>query len=240
MSDGRIIVVSGGSRGIGATTCRRLIEQGYCVIALSRGAPSFEGVIHEYCDLSDVSTRQDIFHSVAKRYDVYGLVNNAGIATPNNISEFDKKVYQDVLDLNATAVAELSAALVPSMMRRNEGRIINISSELILGFASRTAYSASKAAVASFAKTWALELGQYNICCNAIAPGPVETELFKSNNPLGSDIRKRKLAKIPLGRFGSTSDIAGVVNFLMSREAGFITGQTIYVCGGSSLGSVPF
>ena len=145
-----------------------------------------------------------------------------------------------MLDLNATAVAELSAALVPSMMRRNEGRIINISSELILGFASRTAYSASKAAVASFAKTWALELGQYNICCNAIAPGPVETELFKSNNPLGSDIRKKKLAKIPLGRFGSTSDIAGVVNFLMSREAGFITGQTIYVCGGSSLGSVPF
>ena len=144
------------------------------------------------------------------------------------------------MTINATAVAELTAAVVPSMIQNKSGRIINISSELILGFATRTAYSASKAAVASFARTWALELGKYNICCNAIAPGPVETDLFVKNNPEGSAVRQSKLNKIPLGRFGKPDDIANMTNFLMSEESAFLTGQTIYVCGGSSLGSVGF
>ena len=86
---------------------------------------------------------------------------------------------------------------------------MNISSELILGFATRTAYSASKAAISSFARTWALELGKYNICCNAIAPGPVETELFLQNNPPGSEVRQKKLEKIPLNAFWSARDVLG-------------------------------
>ena len=239
MPDKKMVIVTGGSRGIGAATCEKLLSKGYGVISLSRTEPASTDIVHLPCDLTDTDGRRAVFANLSKRDDVFGLVNNAGVATPNLIKEFDHQIYAGVMDVNTTSVAELSAAVVPSLIKNKQGRVVNISSELILGFATRTAYSASKAAVASFAKTWALELGQYNICCNAIAPGPVETELFVKNNPPGSAIRQQKLDKIPLGRFGQPEDVANMVAFLMSEEASFITGQTLYVCGGSSLGSVP-
>ena len=239
MPDKKMVIVTGGSRGIGAATCECLLSKGFAVISLSRTEPASTDILHVPCDLMDSDGRRAVFANLGKRDDIFGLVNNAGIATPNLIEEFDYQIYAGVMDVNTTAVAELSAAIIPSLIKNRQGRVVNISSELILGFATRTAYSASKAAVASFARTWALELGKYNICCNAIAPGPVETELFVKNNPPGSAIRQQKLDKIPLGRFGRPEDVAGMVAFLMSDEATFITGQTLYVCGGSSLGSVP-
>jgi len=239
MPEKKIVIVTGGSRGIGAATSEKLLKNGFGVLSLSRTKPLLDGIIHVPCDLLDADGRRTVFKDLGKRDDVFGLVNNAGIATPNLIEEFDYQSYQRVMDLNTTAVVELSAAIIPTLIKKKQGRLVNISSELILGFATRTAYSASKAAVSSFVRTWALELGKYNICCNAIAPGPVETELFAKNNPPGSIVREQKLTKIPLGRFGRPEDVAGMVAFLMSNEATFITGQTLYVCGGSSLGSVP-
>ena len=149
-------------------------------------------------DLTDVNDRRAKFKQLTERDDIFGVVNNAGIATPNLIEDFDNKIYEKVMDLNATAAAELTAAVVPVLIKNKQGRVVNISSELILGFATRTAYSASKAAISSFARTWALELGKYNICCNAIAPGPVETELFLQNNPPGSEVRKKSWKKFRL------------------------------------------
>ncbi len=239
MTDKKTVIVTGGSRGIGAATCQKLLSKGFGVLSVSRTEPLLDGITHVPCDLMDPDGRRAVFKVLAERDDLFGLVNNAGIATPNLIEEFDHLIYERVMDLNTTAVAELSAAVIPTLIKNRQGRLINISSELILGFPTRTAYSASKAAVSSFVKTWALELGKYNICCNAIAPGPVETDLFVKNNPPGSSVREQKLNKIPLGRFGRPEDVAGVVTFLMSEEATFITGQTLYVCGGSSLGSVP-
>ena len=235
MPDKKMVIVTGGSRGIGAATCEKLLSKGYGVISLSRTEPASTDIVHLPCDLTDTDGRRAVFANLSKRDDVFGLVNNAGVATPNLIKEFDHQIYAGVMDVNTTSVVELSAAVVPSLIKNKQGRVVNISSELILGFATRTAYSASKAAVASFAKTWALELGQYNICCNAIAPGPVETELFVKNNPPGSAIRQQKLDKFP-------SAVLAILFFMvapMSEEASFITGQTLYVCGGSSLGSVP-
>jgi 3-oxoacyl-[acyl-carrier protein] reductase len=240
MSHNKKVIITGASKGIGEAICMRLLKQNYSVVAICRSAPNIPGVEHMACDLSDRTERSTAFKSLACHGPIYGLVNNAGVATPNLLEDFDPDIYDTVMSINATAVAELSAAVVPSMIQNKSGRIINISSELILGFATRTAYSASKAAVSSFARTWALELGKYNICCNAIAPGPVETDLFIKNNPEGSAVRQGKLDKIPLGRFGKPDDIANMTNYLMSEEAAFLTGQTIYVCGGSSLGSVSF
>lgn len=240
MSHPKKVIITGANRGIGAAICERLHAENYSILAVCRTAPTITGIEHISCDLANTQERIAVFKSLADHGPIYGLVNNAGIATPNLLEEFDLNVYESVMTINATAVAELTAAVAPSMIQNKSGRIINISSELILGFATRTAYSASKAAVASFARTWALELGKYNICCNAIAPGPVETDLFVKNNPEGSAVRQSKLDKIPLGRFGKPDDIANMTNFLMSEESAFLTGQTIYVCGGSSLGSVSF
>ena len=156
MRDKKMVIVTGGSRGIGAATCEILLSKGYGVISLSRTEPASTDILHVPCDLMDSDGRGAVFARLGRRDDIFGLVNNAGIATPNLIEEFDYQIYAEVMDINSTSVAELSAAIIPSLIRNKQGRVVNISSELVLGFATRTAYSASKAAVASFARTWAL------------------------------------------------------------------------------------
>ena len=217
MQDKKMVIVTGGSRGIGAAICESLLKGFWCDVSKSYQT-RLSDILHLPCDLTDVNDRRAKFKQLAERDDIFGLVNNAGVATPNLIEDFDNEIYSKVMDLNATAVTELTAAIVPVLIKNKQGRVVNISSELILGFATRTAYSASKAAVSSFARTWALELGKYNICCNAIAPGPVETELFLQNNPPGSKCAK-KAGKIPLNRFGRPGDVAGDGLVLMSDEA---------------------
>ena len=125
------------------------------------------------------------------------------------------------------------------MKEQGQGRIVNISTELILGAPTRTAYGGAKAALASASRTWALELAEFGITVNTIAPGPVDTEFFRQNNPEDSRIRQEKLDRIPLGRFANPSDIANMAAFLLSSEANYITGQMFHVDGGSSIASAP-
>jgi hypothetical protein len=123
------------------------------------------------------------------------------------------------------------------MQSQQFGRIVNIASEVVLGMTKRTAYAAAKAVLMSFTRTWALELAGHGITVNSISPGPVDTEFFAANNPSGSAIRQSKVDRIPRGRIGLPSDISNAVGFFMLAESEFVTGQNLYVCGGSSLGS---
>jgi 3-oxoacyl-[acyl-carrier protein] reductase len=116
------------------------------------------------------------------------------------------------------------------------GRIINVTSLVTLGLPFRTSYAASKAALESLTRTVAIEQAEYGITANAVAPGPTETELFRANNAPGSDGEARYLAQVPMKRLGAATEIAAVIAFLASDAAGFVTGQTLFVDGGASLG----
>jgi 3-oxoacyl-[acyl-carrier protein] reductase len=116
------------------------------------------------------------------------------------------------------------------------GRIVNITSLVVLGMVNRTAYAAAKAAVTSFTRTWALELAETGVTVNAVAPGPVETEMFRRNIPAGSEAERAFLTQIPMRRLGKPEEIAATVTFLLSNESSYITGQTLFVDGGGSIG----
>ena len=141
------------------------------------------------------------------------------------------------MTLNVEVPLLLMQAVLPSMKRAQNGRIINIASRAALGKPLRSAYSASKAGLIGMTRTWALELGQHGITANCIAPGPIATDMFLRGNPPESESTKALLSSIPAGRMGKADDIANAVSFLADRRSDFITGQTLYVCGGLSIGS---
>ena len=140
------------------------------------------------------------------------------------------------MDLNLRPALQLTQALLPGMRAARFGRIINITSLVTRGLAYRTSYAAAKAALESLTRTMAIELAPLGITANAVAPGPTETELFRANNAPGSEGETRYLAQIPMKRLGKPAEVAAAIAFLASDAAAFITGQTLFVDGGASLG----
>ena len=234
----KAIVVTGASKGIGRAAAAALAEQGWSVIGVARtSAPLFPGEFME-ADLADESQTRALANTLAARGDVLGIVNNVGIAKPETIDAVELGSFKAVIDLNVRPALQLTQALLPNMRSAHFGRIINVTSLVTRGLAFRASYAAAKAALESLTRTMAVELAPDGITANAVAPGPTETGLFRANNPAGSEGEARYLRSVPMKRFAQPEEIAAAIAFLAADRAGFITGQTLFVDGGASLGSL--
>jgi 3-oxoacyl-[acyl-carrier protein] reductase len=232
-----IVLVTGGARGIGAAICTRLKSVGYQPVVLDVLEPHQPELFDHYLvDLSDENATASILERVTAKYQVTNLVNNVGIVRPASLGDTLLEDFTNVLNTNARSALMCVQAVLPTMRERHYGRIVNITSRVTLGKELRTSYCASKGALAAMTRTWALELAAHGITVNAVAPGPIGTEAFNQNNPPNSDRTRAIVNNIPVRRLGQTDDVAHAVNFLLASESGFITGQTMYVCGGVTIG----
>lgn len=232
----KIILITGGSRGIGKAIAEFFSDAGAAVIVTYRNSIDEEyfnskNIRHHKCDVSDVKSVQETVDAILKEYSkIDVLVNNAGITKDGLLMRMSEEDWDAVIDTNLKGIFNMTKAVTRSMMSKRYGKIINITSIVgIMGNAGQANYSASKAGVIGFTKSAAKELAARNININAIAPGFIETEM---TSKLSDEVKQNYLNSIPLKRFGKGEEIAKTVMFLASDDSAYITGQTLCVDGG--------
>jgi NAD(P)-dependent dehydrogenase (short-subunit alcohol dehydrogenase family) len=231
----RTFLIIGASKVIGLALAYRLSEQGHKVIGIARNtSDAFPGSLF-MLHLSERSANEQLAR-IVKDGDVDGVINNVGLVKAEPLGDITLETLEDVMRVNLHPALVAVQAALPGMRARGWGRVVNISSLTVLGSVQRTSYAAAKAALVSFTRSWALELAPTGITVNGVSPGPTETELFRANNPSGSEGEARSLSGVPMGRFGRPDELAAAVQFLISDDAAFITGQTLHVDGGASIG----
>ena len=234
-------VVTGASAGIGRAIAEALLAQGTRVVNLDHVLPDWHHpLLTSYqADLTCEAPTRERAAEIAARHHVTALVNNAGATRPGTIDSATMAALDNVVGLHLRAVILLTQAFLPSLRACGRGRIVNMSSRAALGKAERIVYSATKAAMIGLTRTLAMELGPDGITVNAIGPGPIDTELFRNSNPEGAPQTQRILDSIAVGRMGTADDVARAALFFLSPDNGFVTGQVLYVCGGTTLGTAP-
>ncbi len=244
--EGKVAVVTGASRGIGAAIAQRLAEDGASVVVNYRGRKELaEGVVQKISDAggqavavqADVADPEQLSRLFREAHEAYGrldiLVNNAGVAEFAPIGEVTPEQVDRLFAVNVRGVL-LAAREAADRFGEEGGRIINLSS--IVGstpMATGSVYSATKAAVDNITKTLASELGPRKVTVNAVAPGPIETDMLRESGI--TEMEEMLIGRTPLGRFGQTEDVARVVAFLASGESAWMTGQIVDTAGGLHL-----
>lgn len=233
-------VVTGGSAGIGLAIVEDLLADGYRVISLARRETPLDhdNLVSVCVDLTDIESTKQAAAKIAADYDVTSFVHNAGIIRPALIEDVELADLDALVNLHMKATIILLQAFLPAMKRHGYGRVVNMSTRAVVGLATRTAYAGTKSAMIAMTRTWAMELGEYGITVNAVAPGPVVTDMFTDVVPEESEKAKALAASLPRKRLGTAKDVSRATLFFLQEENDWITGQTLFVCGGSSLGGL--
>ena len=238
----KVAIVTGASRGIGEAIAKQLSSCGAKIILIARNSDQLVAVKETIISnggiaesmVGDVSNLNSISEIVTNTIDKWGridiLVNNAGIARDNIIMRMKEDDWDSVMNINLKGCFNGIKSVARPMIKNKAGRIINITSVIgQIGNAGQSNYAASKAGIMGLTKSMAKELGSRNITVNAVAPGYITTDM---TNELNDEVKEQMKSSIPLGRLGTPDDVANLVCFLASDEAGYITGQTFNVDGG--------
>ena len=230
-------LVTGGSAGIGLAVVKELLAKSYEVISLDILPAGFshKNLQSLQVDLSDIKAVKNL---PLKNQKITTLIHNAGVILPALLPDVKLEDFDTLVNLHLKAAILLVQAALPAMKAEGYGRIVLVSSRAVLGLPTRTSYSATKAGMLGMARTWALELAPFGITVNIVAPGPIRTANFHSVIPEGSPQVEKVAQAIPVKRLGEVEDVARAVMFFAAKEAGFVTGQVLYVCGGTSVGTL--
>ena len=235
-----VAAVTGGSAGIGKAICADLLAQGYEVVSLARRRCEIDHprLFNIEVDLTDRTATAEAAREMASRFEVRTVVHNAGVIRPALLSEVKLEDLDALVELHLGCAIQLVQAALPAMRAERFGRVVLLSSRAAVGLATRTSYSATKAGMLGMARTWALELAAEGITVNVVAPGPIRTDMFYDVVEAGSEKECQLAASVPVRRLGEAADVARAVRFFADPANGFITGQVLYVCGGTSVGSL--
>ncbi len=242
---GKIAIITGSGRGLGAATALRMAQEGANVMindlqleaaqttAKAVEALGVKAMVSQH-DVSDHKQAQALVDETIKKFGrVDILVNNAGITRDSMLHKLTEEKWDEVIRVNLKGPFNMGQACAKAMMPNNYGKIVNLASIAWLGNVGQTNYSASKAGVVGMTRTWALELARYQINVNAVAPGFIDTQMTQA---IPAEIKEKFMQKIPLKRFGKPEDIAAMVTFLCSDESNYLSGQCIQVDGALTAG----
>jgi 3-oxoacyl-[acyl-carrier protein] reductase len=236
---GEVALVTGASRGIGASIATALAAAGATVVGTATSETGAEGITTALAGsgrgiVLDIADNDSVTAAIKDIQDNEGaptiVVNNAGITRDNLLMRMKQDEWDDVISTNLSGVFRVSKAVLRGMMKAKKGRIINIASVIaVMGNAGQSNYGAAKAGIVGFSKSLAKEIGSRNITVNVVAPGFIDTDMTKV---LAEEQRNAMLAQIPLGRLGEGDDIANAVVYLASAAGAYVTGETLHVNGG--------
>lgn len=231
----RVVLVTGGNRGIGLAIARSFQESGDTVVVTSRSGEAIPGLNVIKCDVSDTNSVEAAFDELEEKFGPAQIVvANAGITRDGLVVRMSDSDIEDVINTNLFGAIRVARRASKAMMKARTGRLIFISSVVgLMGSAGQVNYAASKAGLVGVARSLARELGSRGITANVIAPGFVDTDMTAQ---LSQDRRDEIVSKVPLGRYASTQEVSDVVQFIASDKAAYITGAVIPVDGGLGMG----